>query len=91
MILSSCGRLRPREARLERSHEDEIPFSLEYRTQFIDTTCGKLNFGYAFLLERVQNQALHTECEKILFVTQARRRFKPFGKHLHEDKITFTH
>ena len=60
------GRLRPSEARVKRPHEDKITFSLEYRTLFFDTTCEKLNFGHAFLLERVQNRALRMECEKSL-------------------------
>ena len=34
---------RPSEARVESSHEDKIIFSLEYRTLFFYTTCGKLN------------------------------------------------
>ena len=62
VILSSCGRLRPSEARVKRPHKDKITFSLLYRTLFCDTTCEKLNLGHAFLLERVQNRALRTEC-----------------------------
>ena len=56
---------RPDEKGLIRPHEDKITFSLAYRTQFFDTTCRKLNLGHAFLLERVQNRALRTECEKV--------------------------
>ena len=37
------GRLRPSKASVERPHENKIPLSLEYRTQFFDSTCGKLN------------------------------------------------
>ena len=59
-------------------HEDKITFLLEYRTQFFDTTtCGKLNLGHAFLLERMQNPALRTECEKSFFLPAAYKlRFK---------------
>ena len=60
VILSSCGRLRPSEAWVKRSLEDKITFLLVYRTLFFDM-CKKLNWGYASLLERVQNQALRTE------------------------------
>ena len=63
---SRGGRLHPSEPRL---HEDKIPFSLEYRTLFFGTMWEKLNFGHAFLLERVQNRALRTECENNFFHT----------------------
>ena len=62
VILSSCGRLQPSEARVKRPHEDKITFSLMYRTLFFDTTCEKLNLRHVFLLERVRNRALRTDC-----------------------------
>ena len=60
--LSSSGSLCPSEARLKRPRDDKITFSPVYRTLFFDMTCEKLNFGHAFLLERVRNEALRTEC-----------------------------
>ena len=53
--LSSSGSLCPSEARLKRLRDDKITFSPVYRTLFFDMTCEKLNFGHAFLLERVRN------------------------------------
>ena len=50
--------------------DGKITFSLVYRTLFFDTTCEKLDLGHAFLLERVQNRALRTECEKIVLRTR---------------------
>ena len=50
VILSWCGHLRPSEARVKRPHEDKITFSLAYRTQFFDTTCGKFDLGHAFFI-----------------------------------------
>ena len=46
----------------KRPHKDKITFSLAYRKQFFDTTCGKLYLGHAFLFKRVRNRALRTEC-----------------------------
>ena len=37
LILSSCGRLRPSEARVKRPHKDKITFSPVYRTLFFHT------------------------------------------------------
>ena len=65
-------RLRPSEARVKRSHEDKITFSLVYRTQFFYTTCTKLDLAHTFLFERAQSGALRTEREKILFDTRAK-------------------
>ena len=47
----------------ERS-EDEITFSLVYRTQFFYTTCTNLDLAHALLFQRAQNRTLRTECEK---------------------------
>ena len=68
MIISSCGRLRPSEARVKRPHEDKITFSLAYRTQFFYTTCIKLDLPHAVLFEHAQSDTLRTECEKIIFI-----------------------
>ena len=64
VILSSCGRLRPSEARVKRPHEDKITFLLAYRTQFFHTTCAKLDLAHAVLFERAQSGALRTESQK---------------------------
>ena len=55
VILSSWGRLRPSEARVERTHEDKITFSLVYQTQFFYATCTKLDAAHALLFERAQS------------------------------------
>ena len=65
VILSSWGRLRASEARVEREHQDKITFSLVYRTQYFYTTCTKLDLAHAFLFERAQNRTLRTECKKM--------------------------
>ena len=66
VILFSCRRLRPSEARVKRPHEDKITFSLAYRSQFFHTTCVKLDVAHAALFERAQSVTLRTECEKIM-------------------------
>ena len=84
------GCLRPSEARVKRPHEDKITFSLKYRTQFFDTTCGKVNFGHAFLLERVQNRALRTECENIIF-SYYRAQSSSLRTHMRSQNVSFPH
>ena len=77
VILSSCRRLRPSEARVKRPHEDKITFSLAYRTQSFHTTCAKLDLAHAVLSERAQSDTLRTECEKIVYATCALRYLLP--------------
>ena len=96
VILSSGGRLRPSEARVKRSHQDKITFSLVYRTQFFHTTCTKLDLTHVFLFERAQSGALRTECENSYFkykfekvILSSCRHLRPSEarvKRPHEDK-----
>ena len=91
VILSSWGCLHPSETRVKRPHEDKITFSFEYRTQFFDTTCSKLNLGHAFLLERVQNPALRTECENFFFFFNVMCKTRLFMLVVHAQSGFFTH
>ena len=62
VILSLWGRLRPRKARVKRSHKVKITFSHAYLIVFFDTTCTKLDLWHAFLFKPVRNWTLRTEC-----------------------------